>query len=92
MVNVESGSLEDKYRLLKQQFDFCNMRANIVHNRIQAIEEVSDALFKEWDAELKQYTNRSLRAQSRQQLKISRQHYSRLIKAMLKAEQRFNRY
>jgi hypothetical protein len=35
------------------------MRANIVHNRIQAIEEVSDALFKEWDAELKQYTNRS---------------------------------
>lgn len=88
VVNVESGSLEDKYRLLKQQFDFCNMRANIVHNRIQAIEEVSDALFKEWDAELKQYTNRSLRAQSRQQLKISRQHYSRLIKAMLKAEQK----
>ncbi|GFO71921.1 hypothetical protein BJAS_P1762 [Bathymodiolus japonicus methanotrophic gill symbiont] len=88
VVNVESGSLEDKYRLLKQQFDFCTLRSEIVHNKIQSIEEVSDALFKEWEAELKEYTNRSLRAQSRQQLKLSKQHYMRLIKAMLKAEQK----
>lgn len=88
VVNVESGSLEDKYRLLKQQYDFCTMRSEIVNNKIQAIEEVSEALFKEWEAELKEYTNRSLRAQSRQQLKLSKQHYMRLIKAMLKAEQK----
>ena len=88
VVNVESGSLEDKYRLLKQQYDFCTMRSEVVANKIQAIEEVSDALFKEWESELKEYTNRSLRAQSRQQLKLSKQHYMRLIKAMLKAEQK----
>jgi len=88
VVNVESGSLEDKYRLLKQQFDFCAMRSEVVSNKIQAIEEVSEALFKEWEAELKEYTNRSLRAQSRQQLKLSKQHYMRLIKAMHKAEQK----
>lgn len=88
VVNVESGSLEDKYRLLKQQYDFCTMRSEIVNNKIQAIEEVSEALFKEWEAELKEYTNRSLRAQSRQQLKLSKQHYMRLIKAMFKAEQK----
>lgn len=88
VVNIESGSLEDKYRLLKQQYDFCTMRSEIVNNKIQAIEEVSEALFKEWEAELKEYTNRSLRAQSRQQLKLSKQHYMRLIKAMLKAEQK----
>ena len=88
VVNVESGSLEDKYRLLKQQYDFCMMRSEIVANKIQAIEEVSEALFKEWESELKEYTNRSLRAQSRQQLKLSKQHYMRLIKAMLKAEQK----
>ncbi len=87
VVNVDSGSLEDKYRLLKQQYDFCTMRSEIVANKIQAIEDVSDALFKEWESELKEYTNRSLRAQSRQQLKLSKQHYMRLIKAMLKAEQ-----
>ncbi|MCK5869552.1 hypothetical protein BMR07_03395 [Methylococcaceae bacterium CS1] len=88
VVNVDSGSLEDKYRLLKQQYDFCTMRSEIVANKIQAIEEVSDALFKEWESELKEYTNRSLRAQSREQLKLSKQHYMRLIKAMLKAEQK----
>lgn len=88
VVNIESGSLEDKYRLLKQQFDFCAMRSDLVSNKIQAIEEVSGALFKEWESELKEYTNRSLRAQSRQQLKLSKQHYLRLIKAMHKAEQK----
>ena len=88
VVHVEGGTLEDKYALLKQQFDFCTLRSEHVANRIQAIEEVSDALFQEWEDELKQYTNRSLRAQSRQQLKLSKQHYTRLIKAMHKAEQK----
>ncbi len=88
VVHVESGTLEDKYNLLKQQFDFCSMRSEHVANRIQAIEDVSQALFSEWEEELKEYTNRSLRAQSRQQLKLSRQHYTRLIKAMHKAEQK----
>jgi len=90
VVNVASGSLEDKYRLLKQQYDFCTMRSEVVASKIQAIEEVSDALFKEWDAELKEYTNRSLRAQSRQQMKLSKQHYMRLIKAMHKAEKQIH--
>ncbi|NOR81134.1 MAG: DUF2959 family protein [Methyloprofundus sp.] len=88
VVHVETGTLEDKYKLLKQQFDFCEMRSEVVANRIRAIEEVSDALFQEWEGELKEYTNRSLRAQSRQQLKLSKQHYTRLIKAMHKAEQK----
>lgn len=88
VVHVEAGTLDDKYKLLKQQFDFCNTRAQIVADRIRAIEEVSDALFLEWDAELNEYTNRSLRAQSRQQLKLSKQNYTRLLKAMLKAEKK----
>ena len=75
-------------RRTQQQFDFCEMRSEVVGNRIRAIEEVSEALFQEWEGELKEYTNRSLRAQSRQQLKLSRQHYTRLIKAMHKAEQK----
>jgi hypothetical protein len=37
---------------------------------------------------LNEYTNRSLRAQSRQQMKLSKQHYMRLIKAMRKAEKK----
>lgn len=88
VVQVKTGTLEDKYKLLKQQYDFCALRAQVVADRIRSIEEVSDALFQEWEEELKEYSNRSLRAQSRQQLKLSRQHYTRLIKAMHKAEQK----
>jgi hypothetical protein len=61
-----------------------------VSHRIAAIEEVSTSLFDEWEGELKQYSNRALRSQSRQQLKSSRQQYSRLIKTMRKAESRIH--
>lgn len=90
VVQVEKGSLEDKYRLLRRQFDFCETQAQRVAERIKAIEDVSDALFLEWEKELKEYTSRSLRAQSRQQLKLSKQHYTRLLKAMRKAEKQIN--
>ncbi len=86
VVQVEKGSLDDKYRLLKRQFDFCEAQSQQVSERIKAIEDVSNALFLEWEKELKDYTSRSLRAQSRQQLKLSKQHYARLLRAMRKAE------
>lgn len=82
------SSLDQCYRVLKQQFELSQSKANLVHEKVQAIEEISDALFAEWTDELQQYSSRSLRAQSRQQLKTSRQHYSRLIKAMHRAESR----
>ena len=86
IVLVEYGSLESRYKQLYRQFVISQKMSNAVSERIQAIEEVSDALFTEWELELMQYSNRSLRAQSRQQLKITRQHYGRLIKAMYQAE------
>jgi len=90
VVQVKKGSLDDKYRLLKRQFDFCENQSQRVSERIKAIEDVSNALFLEWEKELKDYTSRSLRAQSRQQLKLSKQHYAKLLKAMRKAEKQIN--
>jgi exonuclease VII large subunit len=90
VVHIKKGSLEDKYYSLKRQFDFCATQSQHVSERIKAIENVTDALFLEWEKELKEYTNRSLRAQSRQQLKLSKQHYARLLKAMRKAEKQIN--
>ncbi|WP_419617737.1 DUF2959 domain-containing protein [Thiolapillus sp.] len=86
MVQFDAGSLESRYMLLKRQFEISQNKAQQVSDRITAIEEVSEALFLEWEAELAHYTNRSLRSRSRQQLKVSRQNYGRLIKAMHRAE------
>lgn len=90
IVEHDGGSLESRYKQLKIQYDISQAKANHVSDRIYAIEEVSEALFREWEAELNLYTNRSLKSQSRQQLKVTRQHYGRLIRAMRKAEAKIN--
>jgi len=86
LVQVGETGLEHKYHLLNRQYQFCRAKAETVSYRIRAIEEVSEALFTEWERELDEYTNRSLKSQSKQQLKIARQNYARLIKAMRRAE------
>lgn len=88
IVNVEGTSLEHRYKLLKRQFEYCQAKSDNVSSGISIIEEVSESLFNEWEEELGEYNNRALRAKSRQQLKISRQQYTRLIKTMRKAENR----
>ncbi|MFI3137514.1 MAG: DUF2959 domain-containing protein [Methylococcaceae bacterium] len=88
IVCVDNSSLENKYNLLKRQYEFCQSKADGVSNRVRAIENVSEALFVEWETELEQYTNRSLRANSKQQLKIARQRYMRLVKTLNRAEEK----
>jgi hypothetical protein len=86
LVCVNETTLDHKYNLLNRQYQFCCAKSVAVSDRIRAIEQVSEALFAEWDNELSEYTNRNLRAHSKQQLKLARQNYTRLIRAMQKAE------
>jgi hypothetical protein len=88
LVNINQTSLEHRYNQLNRQYQFCRAKSDSVSDRIRAIEEVSDALFVEWENELNEYSNRTLRSSSKQQLKIARQNYSRLIKAMRMAEEK----
>ena len=90
ILGIPELSLEYRYQQLKKQYDFCRIKTDEVTYRIRAIEEVSEALFNEWEAELKLYSNRSLRSRSRQQLDKSRRQYGRLIKALNKAESRIH--
>ncbi len=86
LVPVANAQLEHNYYVLKRQYHFCQQKAYQTQQRIQAIEQLSTALFAEWDAELSLYNNRTLRSRSRSQLKIARQQYNRLIKNLSKAE------
>jgi hypothetical protein len=86
LAHINETSLEHRYNLLNRQYQFCRSKSDTVSARIRAIEEVSEALFVEWENELNEYTNRALRNSSKQQLKAARQNYARLIKAMHKAE------
>ena len=86
LICIYESGLEHRYNLLNRQYQFCRTKSDAVSNRIKAIEEVSEALFLEWENELNEYSNRALRNSSKQQLKAARQNYARLIKAMQKAE------
>lgn len=86
----DDSPLDVRYQQLKKRYDACRGKADQVAQRIKAIEEVSEALFNEWEAELELYSSRSLRARSQQQLKKSRQQYGRLLKALQIAESRMH--
>ena len=88
VIEVEGGALEDKYEKLNKELNRSEDRAREVRDRIDSVRSVSDDLFNEWDKELKQYSDRSLRAQSQRELKETRQRAETLIRSMEKAQRR----
>jgi predicted lipid-binding transport protein (Tim44 family) len=88
VVAVKGGNLEAKYNKLSAALQKSEAQATEVRDRIAAVEDVSSALFKEWKAELKQYSNADLRRTSEQKLKEAQARYKDLIAAMKQAESR----
>jgi hypothetical protein len=86
LTQFEGGELETVYHQLKVEFDYSKAKAVAVKDRIDAVQDVAEALFREWEDELEQYTNRSLRNSSRQKLKQTQQLYAQLLTAMRRAE------
>lgn len=88
LIDFDGGNLAAFYRALKREFDLSEQKAEMVHNHIDTIESLAQDLFAEWEDELELYTNRSLRAKSRQKLRLTQRHCRQLISAMRRAESR----
>ena len=88
VVAVKGGELEAKYNQLNAALQKSEAEAAEVRNRIKAVEDVSDALFQEWKAELKQYSDQNLRRASEQKMEQTRSKCEQLISAMKMAESR----
>jgi hypothetical protein len=86
VVNFQGGDLEKEYNKLNVTLQESESKADDVHNRISAVEDVSDALFREWESEIKQYSSETLRRSSRQKYDLTRKKYTELIRMMKKAE------
>ncbi len=82
VTGVKGGDLEAKYDTLKKEYDRSESRAADVRSRITDVQRVADALFKEWNEELKQYSSDALRRTSEQELKSTRQSYDKLMASM----------
>lgn len=86
MVKVDGGELEKTYSQLKSELEASEEQAEAVRDRIAAVEDVSEALFDEWEQELTLYSNASLRETSRRRMQATRRAYEELIRKMHRAE------
>ncbi len=87
LTKFDGGKLEKAYNQFKDQYDTCVARADAVRSRIRKIETIAADLFAEWETELNSISNESLRAQSRETLRDTKQKYESLHASMKKAEQ-----
>ncbi len=85
-LDIQGGELQEKYEALNKEYERSEDKANSVRKRVASVEDVSEALFTEWNAELKEYSSPTLRKKSQEQLTQTRAQYAQLIKAMKRAE------
>lgn len=88
VIEVPGGKLEDKYEKLNKELERSEDRAKQVRDRIDSVRNVSDDLFKEWDKELRQYSDKSLRAESQRELRDTRRRCDTLVASMERAQQK----
>jgi hypothetical protein len=90
LTHFNGGDLEETYTRLNSEFEESEEAANAVHDRIDAVEEVAEALFDEWKKELSVYTNQNLRRSSEKKLRATQSKYHQLLSAMQRAEKKID--
>lgn len=86
LLNHDGGSLEKAYNKAKDEYESAQSAADNVSNRINKVEDVAEALFDEWQAEIGEISKSNLRRNSETKLKETRRAYQQLIKSMRRAE------
>lgn len=90
LISFDGGELETHYQQSKAHFEASEQAAKEVSERIDAIESVADALFSEWQDEIEQYANQSLKRQSQNKLRQTKSKYRDVIIAMQSAEKKMS--
>ena len=86
VVKIDDSNLKSAYEKLNAEYEDSEEAAEDVSDRIDNVESVSKALFREWEEELELFQNKSLRATSEKKFKATQQRYSQMIATMHKAE------
>ena len=90
VVDTPETGLQEKYDVISGAYANSLKSANKVRDRIEAVEDVSGALFDEWEDELDLYESASLRKTSKRRLDETRELYSSLIARMHQVETRMD--
>ena len=88
LVKVDDGGLEKKYKRMAKAVKASESQAQELDDRIKSVNEVANALFKEWQEELNEYQSASLRRTSEANLNSTKQRYAVIYKKMQTSQQR----
>ena len=86
VVQINDSNLKRAYEKLNDEYEDSVDAADKVSKRIDKVENVSEALFKEWRQEIKEYENPNFRRSSEKQLKETQSRYKQMLSTMKKAE------
>ncbi len=86
VIKLERTDLKQAYEKLHREYIKSEKAAAKVSERIAKVEDVSEALFDEWEDEIQLYTNKDLQRASKQQLKRTRSRYTKMLASMHTAE------
>lgn len=82
VTKVDSGELEARYKSFSAKYDGCEASAGAVNQRIADVERVAAALFAEWEKEVGEYSNPSMKAESQADLDRTKATYGKLLTSM----------
>jgi len=85
VVDIDGGDLESTYDTLSDAYDRSEDKADKVRARIRDVKGVARDLFREWDSELKTYSDPGLRRASAEQKAATEARYDTLVTKMDKA-------
>jgi len=87
VVQLQQTDLKTAYETLSDEYDDSKDAADDVSKRIDKLESVSNALFKEWAEELEEFDNApALKRSSAEKLATTQRRYDGLMSTMRKAE------
>ena len=86
LAGFKGGDLEKSYKKLNGEYERAEGQANKLRDRINSIDKVSDDLFSEWQKEIDQMGNATLKTRSTAMLRDAKDREGAYMKAMRKTE------
>lgn len=86
VIEIKNTDLKKAYDKLNSEYLECEEASQAVSDRIDKVENVANALFREWEEELKLYQNKNLRDSSARQLHKTKSRYQAMLTSMHTAE------
>jgi hypothetical protein len=82
VVNYDGGNLETVYNKLKKEYDRCQSAAEDVNGKVKAVKNVAASLFTEWQGEVNQISDASLKSKSQDLFDRTKTAYGEMIVRM----------